>query len=442
MNNKMKMNAKTGHLQKRREKRGMAALFAAFFGAIPAFAAADMEDIRSLNLSTLPVLAHSGLGGVMAAAETHAERARGAPVWARGKFRVADGSDEARGDDKITTWDSRTQHFDLGMDFRVNNFLLGAAASRRRSEVDYGVSGQNGMSGKYTHSNTTGAAYFSWSLGATDVWGMAGGGAGTLKITPSGSAEDARAADTSETVAALSVKQTLVPGLAIRADGSYAATSVEKSKNVDAQDVDSARGRLLLIGEHSHQRANGIISPRVELGFRYDTVESELTNGATFHRESTGGGVEFAAGIDYINFATGVTLSVNGRFYNGNDYKEWGAGTGLEMRAGRGGRGLSLRLDHQYGGGALALPEEFANANANANTNEAAPAPRMRAVVGYGFAARGLLTPYAETIGGAALDDEQRILGLRWQPQAHPNTHLAFTLHDARAAMLKGELRF
>ena len=442
MNNKMKMNAKTRDLQKRRKKCGMAAFFAAFLGAIPAVAAADMEDIRSLNHSVLPVLAHGGLGGVMAAAETHAERAHGAPVWARGKFRVADGSDEARGDDKVTVWDGRTQHFDLGMDFRLNNFLLGAAASRRRSEMDYGVSGQNGgMSGQYTHSNTTGAAYFSWSLGATDVWGMAGGGAGTLKLTPSGSGEDARNADTSESVAALSVKQTLVPGLAIRADASYAATSVEESKNVKAQDVDSARGRLLLVGEHSHQRANGIISPRVELGFRYDTVESEITNGATFHRESTGGGVEFAAGIDYINFATGVTLTVNGRFYNGNDYQEWGAGTGLEMRA-AGGRGLSLRLDHQYGGGQLAVAEEFANANVN--TNEAAPAaPQMRAVVSYGFAARGLLTPYAEAIGaGANADDEQHILGLRWQPRAHANTHLAFTLHDAGAAMLKGELRF
>ncbi|MDA7972108.1 MAG: hypothetical protein MPK10_05980, partial [Gammaproteobacteria bacterium] len=92
MNNKMKMNAKTGHLQKcrkkRREKRGMAALFAAFFGVIPAFAAADMEDIRSLNLSTLPVLAHSGLGGVIrrgpppAQPAVREDRPRGAIVGA------------------------------------------------------------------------------------------------------------------------------------------------------------------------------------------------------------------------------------------------------------------------------------------------------------------------------------------------------------------------
>ncbi|MDA7972147.1 MAG: autotransporter domain-containing protein, partial [Gammaproteobacteria bacterium] len=149
-----------------------------------------------LNLSTLPVLAHSGLGGVMAAAETPAERARGAPVWARGKFRVADGSDEARGDDKITTWDSRTQHFDLGMDFRVNNFLLGAAASRRRSEVDYGVSGQNGMSGKNTHSKTPRAADFSWSLGAPPVWGVARGGARAASNTPLGPAGGVRPAPT------------------------------------------------------------------------------------------------------------------------------------------------------------------------------------------------------------------------------------------------------
>ena len=359
--------------------------------------------------------------------------AGGGTLWASGDYRTMNG------DSGVVDWEGNSFLFNFGADARLNNdMLVGLMISMSDTDIDYTDTALDTTNkGEYTITNLALRPYFAWSVGRTDIWGSIGTGSGEVEVVQEGETM-ARVGDTSESSLSLGVKHALVEGLSVQADISTNSTTVDEKNGgssadggVDSQDIDSQRARVLLVGENSYNSANGTITPKVEIGFRFDSSE---TNNAFGKGESTAGsqednstGTEAAMGVDVAS--GGRVMGLKARFYSGNDYDEWGISGIYEHHVGAGGLGLAMAMRPQYGNTASTtkslFQQEFDNASNVKKTTvaDAVNAPSMNSDISYGFAApgdRGVITPYAKAVLGSNVATSSR-LGMRWKPHSRFN---------------------
>ncbi|MGR3985303.1 MAG: autotransporter outer membrane beta-barrel domain-containing protein, partial [Gammaproteobacteria bacterium] len=343
----------------------------------------------------------------------------GGAVWAAGDYGALDGESNQ------VEWEGDVFGMNFGADTRVGGALLGAMVSFVDSEAEYTDSNAGSVNrGTYTQRTTSLRPYFAWASGATEVWGSIGGGAGSVEFidTGPGALTTKASSDISEASLSLGLKRRLGEGFSLKADAALLASRVDEKKDregrvvVDKQEIESARTRLLLDSRKTYSRANGEISPSMQVGLRYDVIEDERRG---IDSEQGSAGVEVVLGMDFVNFASGLTLSGKARIYDGEDYDEWGVSGSIILQP-SGGRGLSLRMRPLYGDAQSSVrrvwERDFGEQPGGAEPDYAAS---MRGEIGYAFSApggRGLLTPYTEaTLGGAAANHR---LGLRWQPHS------------------------
>ncbi len=359
--------------------------------------------------------------------------AGGGTLWASGDYRTMNG------DSGVVDWEGNSFLFNFGADARLNNdMLVGLMISMSDTDIDYTDTALDTTNkGEYTITNLALRPYFAWSVGRTDIWGSIGTGSGEVEVVQEGETM-ARVGDTSESSLSLGVKHALVEGLSVQADISTNSTTVDEKNGgssadggVDSQDIDSQRARVLLVGENSYNSANGTITPKVEIGFRFDSSE---TNNAFGKGESTASsqednstGTEAAMGVDVAS--GGRVMGLKARFYSGNDYDEWGISGIYEHHVGAGGLGLAMAMRPQYGNTASTtkslFQQEFDNASNVKKTTvaDAVNAPSMNSDISYGFAApgdRGVITPYAKAVLGSNVATSSR-LGMRWKPHSRFN---------------------
>ncbi|MDA7991267.1 MAG: autotransporter outer membrane beta-barrel domain-containing protein, partial [Gammaproteobacteria bacterium] len=359
--------------------------------------------------------------------------AGGGTLWASGDYRTMNG------DSGVVDWEGNSFLFNFGADARLNNdMLVGLMISMSDTDIDYTDTALDTTNkGEYTITNLALRPYFAWSVGRTDIWGSIGTGSGEVEVVQEGETM-ARVGDTSESSLSLGVKHALVEGLSVQADISTNSTTVDEKNGgssadggVDSQDIDSQRARVLLVGENSYNSANGTITPKVEIGFRFDSSETNNAFGAgdstSGSQEDNSTGTEAAMGVDVAS--GGRVMGLKARFYSGNDYDEWGISGIYEHHVGAGGLGLAMAMRPQYGNTASTtkslFQQEFDNASNVKKTTvaDAVNAPSMNSDISYGFAApgdRGVITPYAKAVLGSNVATSSR-LGMRWKPHSRFN---------------------
>ena len=355
--------------------------------------------------------------------------AGGGTLWASGDYRTMNG------DNGITDWEGNSFLWSFGADARLNNdMLVGLMLNISDTAVDYKENSLGTEAkGEYTLTGTSLRPYFAWQTGQTDIWGSLGFGTGEAEIT---TVDDSQTQDTSESSLSLGVKHALVEGLSVQADLSQITTDFDEKKDGDTtvaaqQEVTSQRARVLLVGENSYNSANGTITPKVEIGFRFDTSETDKASAVGDDefttREDSSTGTEAAMGVDVAS--AGRLMGLKARFYSGNDYDEWGISGIYEHHVGAGGLGLAMAMRPQYGNTASTtkslFQQEFDNASNVKKTTvaDAVNAPSMNSDISYGFAApgdRGVITPYAKAVLGSNVATSSR-LGMRWKPHSRFN---------------------
>ena len=358
------------------------------------------------------------------------------PGGNRGAFWASGERNQLDGDSNNVEWEGESFSIHAGSDVRVGKLLIGAMLSHNETEVDYEDSNAGSTNrGSYTQQTANLRPYFSWSNGGTDIWGGFGGGAGTIEFSDTAAGEtEAReaTADLTEASAAFGIKQRLVEGFSLQADAAVVATTIDEKTDDDGnvviakQEVESGRARLLLENRRTYQRANGVIAPSAQIGLRYDVTEDDRSGPDLSGAEQGSAGAEAVVGVDFVNSASGVTLSGKARIYDGDDYGEWGVSGSIQVHP-SGGRGLSLNLQPLYGEAQSSVQKVwnrgFGEPDPVKKTGAENYAASMRGELAYGFAApggRGTLTPYTEShFGGRKASQSRKLrLGLRWQPHA------------------------
>ena len=241
--------------------------------------------------------------------------------WSRGarsSFAGREGALSLGGDVRTTM---------AGADYAKGPLVAGLSLSHSRGLGEYA-----GVAGGQVTSSVTGL--YPW-LGykATDrvtVWGVAGYGAGGLRLTPQGG--PALEAGLSMAMAAAGTRGELVAGgsggfaLAFKADALWVGTSIDG--------VDGAAGRLQataaavtrfrtgLEGSRAYTLAGRLsLTPSVEVGLRHDGGDAE-----------TGAGMDVGAGLIVADASTGLAVDVRVRtlvMHQAEGFRERGVAVSL-----------------------------------------------------------------------------------------------------------------
>ena len=331
-------------------------------------------------------------------------------VWGRGALTHFAGSDaEVRLSGDVLTGL-------MGLDYARNRWLAGVALSYSDGDGAYhSAAGEGDVSSVLVSIHP----YLRYALtGRLSVWGVLGYGQGEMRLeqTLIGTGpEDAMKTDMSMGMGAAGMRgivyATADTELALKSDVLWVRTSSEATAGLAAVDAaDASRVRLLLAGSHRRALANGaMLTPNFELGVRYDDGDAE-----------DGVGMELGGGLHYVDPLLGLTVETRARAllaHEDGSYEEWGLGGSVQVDPGRLRRGLSLRLDTDWGitdSRAEALWQRQGTAGL-ARQHGRDQGGRVRAELSYGLDVPwtyGILTPYSSV---ELADGGNRILRLGWR---------------------------
>ena len=344
----------------------------------------------------------------------------------------------------------------LGMDVDGGRWLAGAMLSHSEGEGVFRFgSGDLPHDEHREETRSTLTGVYPYARLALDerfsLWGLAGGGRGTLTLT--GSDRSPRQTDIDMTMGALGARAALLsPGqsedlaLDLRSDAFWVRTRSDalhstRAGNLASTRSDASRLRLFLEGTRSVTLdTGGTLTPSLEVGVRHDSGDAE-----------TGMGLEVGTGLRY----SGAGITVEGTLrtlvaHEETGYEEWEASGLLRIEPRASGRGLSLTLAPVFSSAASAGERPWwddATRLPLAGSAGAGSGKRVGGELGYGldFAGmRGLVTPYTGVSirpGGA---HEWR-LGARWGVTPYFTMSLEGTRHRAageeesdQALMLRG----
>ncbi len=324
--------------------------------------------------------------------------------------------------DSDLDWQGDLSSYQLGLDKRLDNLLLGGMLSWSEGDVDYTLEGDEGT---YNHKMTSIHPYLAWNNARANLWGSLGYGQGDLTIEQE---DNSHSTDTNLLSLAAGIKGQLIPGLSLKSDLLLARTDINAAAdmNIAKQTIDSQRFRLLLeIAGQYTLASGGSIKPMLEIGARYDGDSGDSGNSGT--------GAVLGAGMRYANL-TGLTLEGNLHALVGQgNYKEWGIQALISLDPGTDKLGLafSLRPGYGYNGSSSDTSALWQQSLPQSNLHNSAvdySAPdydaRLGARLSYGLLAPslvGLLTPYSEITLGTI---NSYRLGIRWQGTARFDLHL------------------
>ena len=259
------------------------------------------------------------------------------------------------GETAVTRFDGAEGPLSLNGD--VTTATVGFDTRRERWMAGLVLAYSEGQ-GAYTHRSATGGAmdssltslipYASYSLNErTSVWGTLGYGVGDLTLTPEGAASGIET-DLSTAMAAVGgrgVFSVRTAGaaqfeFAVRADARLTSTVSDAVENLAGAVGATSRVRAVLEGRGSVPLAwGGDLSPRLEVGLRYDGGDAE-----------TGAGLELGGGLGYAAGNLSVEVSARGLVaHEDTAYEEWGFSSSISYAPSEDGRGLSMRLGSAWG---------------------------------------------------------------------------------------------
>ena len=322
----------------------------------------------------------------------------------------------------------------LGLDYSRDRWLAGVSLSYSDGRGTYQAPG-SGVTGKLDSVLLGLHPYLRYALTERlSVWGALGYAEGELRLR---STRDAITGDGLKSVpgevietgmqlgmGALGLRGTVYESgsttLALKTDALWVHTASDAAPGLQAVDgATTSRVRLLLSGRHQRRLSHGgMLTPDIELGLRYDDGAAE-----------TGLGVEVGGGLRYADPARGLSVESRARLllaHEDGDYREWGLGGSVQLDPGRLGRGLSLRLDSNWGStasGAAALWQRQDMAGL-ARPGQRAAEGRIKAEWGYALDvpwSYGILTPYSSV----ELAGDRRTLRLGWRFELGQRLHLS-----------------
>ena len=393
---------------------GVAALRPAGHDSLYGMLVANADAIRAGTLGVEQVVHGSSFvlplhaAGAPAAGPADGQPAApsaGLTLWGGGDYRSLTGSNGG------VAWDGGVLGAHVGIDTGLAaDLLAGLALSWARGALDYeDRSGPAGAAGKGTHESWTLSLhpYVSWTPGGMGLWATAGYGLGVVTIDDEQAPRRQESGATLLTATVgghgllLTVDGVIAGGtttLRLRGEGSAVRSAVDGGGEdglIEEQAADVHRLRLILEGSHEQPLGGGMLTPKIEVGMRYDG------GGA-----AVGTGVELGGGLRYALASLGLAIEGRGRMLltvPSRDEHEWGVG-GLLRLAPADGRGLSVSVLPSWGETASGTERLWQQGAAVAGSAAATGTGRLTAELGYGLAAlggAGLMTPY----GGLTLSE-------------------------------------
>ena len=345
----------------------------------------------------------------------------GAGVMGSSFFYSRPGGDEAPGwlgpwslwgETAVTRFDGAEGPLSLNGD--VTTATVGFDTRRERWMAGLALAYSEGQ-GAYTHRIATGGAldssltslipYASYSLNErTSVWGTLGYGVGDLTLTPEGAASGietglstSMAAFGGRGVFSVRTAGAAQFEFAVRADARLTSTVSDAVENLAGAAGATSRVRAVLEGRGSVPLAwGGDLSPRLEVGLRYDGGDAE-----------TGAGLEIGGGLGYAAGRLSVEVTARGLVaHQDTEYEEWGFSGSIAYTPSEDGRGLSMRLGSAWGATQSGVQSLWNQQDASGLARSTAfdAAQRFEAELGYGIAGRRRNSLWVPFIAAQAAD--------------------------------------
>ena len=278
------------------------------------------------------------LGSGPATAETPADNEARWVVWGRAAstrttVQATPGA-QARGD-------LFTMH--AGVDTRMGSRgLLGVAVSNSQGKMGYTLGARPDAEPAVVEGGVTSVQpYALWAPRAgLEVWGLGGSGRGPLRVSDAFGTVDT---DVRMRLAAGGVRQALTSagGLSVKGDVFHAVLTSGEQADLPAARATAARARLLLEWKSEWASSAARISPRLELGGRWDGGS-----------DVDGLGSEVGGGISLAHVGLGLELAGAGRYllaHQAAGFEEWGASIALRAGPGVTNRGPWMSIEPEWG---------------------------------------------------------------------------------------------
>ena len=351
----------------------------------PAFAGRGAQRARTLGLKQ----AFGNASYLLPLAGGDGRDARFA-AWACSDYRRLDGSDKGG----TALWDGDVFNMQFGAETRLRpNMLAGVAVSRAENEIDYTIAGENGLGGTYDLRMTGVHPYFGLKPSSQlEIWGTAGFGTGTLRVSNSAGANysgDARLATSAFGVNSRMLERGSTT-LTVKGELGLANLDVSSASRTFAKAAaDLQRFRLAAEIDHEKTVPNvGTLAPWGEVGLRHDSGDGK-----------TGASLEVGGGLHYRNVEQGWNSEVFGRWLAARGSgrpKERGFGFRFRYDPEAPGFGPWASLAQRWGPTSSGMQRLWDDRQADSSISDLS-ARRLELELAYGFRAfrgRGALTPY------------------------------------------------
>lgn len=348
------------------------------------------------------------------------------------------------GQELYTLWGRATQsrfdgrEEDLSLDGEVSSVLLGADWMRgpamaglivSHSEGDGGYQGdldQGSVSSDLVGLYPWGRYQFSDRL---SMWGMAGYGQGTLRLTLDGEATMRTDLDLVMAGAGLRGELLHPPDsggytLAIKTDALGVRTSTDRTEGLNSAEADVSRLRLALEGSRAFTlESSAVLTPSLEIGLRHDGGDAE-----------SGFGADVGAGITWMDEEYGFQAELHARgllTHEASGFEEESLSVSLAWDPKPSSAlGPRLTLVQTLGGPATGGAEALLNRNTLENlvsdTDDTDHARQLELRLGYGYGASHGLTATPEL--ALALSPQRRQYRASWKLHLAPGRQGALEL--------------
>ena len=329
-------------------------------------------------------------------------------VWGAAAAQAFEGTPEAG------SYDGNLTSFHLGADIQTDDWVAGASVGHSQANVDYAFAGDATGAGTLDTSLTALHPYVQWRPGpGTTVWTVLGFGTGEVFAERDGRSAQGEPANLGMRLGLAGMRADLGRtggiALALRGDAGFVQLSTEDGlRAVDGLSVQAQRARAGVEASRPVATANGMLSPFLELGARWDGGDG-----------AAGGGVELAGGVRYRGVGGGVEVKARTlAMHRGEGVAEHGIAATAYIEPGPRGTGLRLSLTPRWG-----TPE---SRDVFWQSDQALRGMRpdpdgghwmLDAQVGYGFALRGRpgrLEPFGALAGSPRTTSRARA-GVRYE---------------------------
>ena len=288
----------------------------------------------------------------------------------------------------------------LGADWMGERWSGGFVFSRSQGQGSYDKA--EGPQGSIDPALTAFSPWVSFQANERlTLWGIAGYGEGDITIRPEAGPPVSTDLDWLMTAVGAEGDLVALDGLALKlkADGLWVRTRSDQQPGLKKADTDVTRMRVGLEGSRAiylsgagpEQTDAGTLTPKLEIGVRYDEGDAEA-----------GFGAEVGGGITWVAPNLGLDFSAEGRslvLHEDGSFRDWGFAASLTYdQTPESARGISWSLSHELGGSPSGGVEDLFVDGAPASAEEASAEGTWQAEVAY-----GTTLPGGRFVGGPRL---------------------------------------